>query len=99
MGGGSTGDRRLLACPQPGGSNARLVRHAVAADQVGRGVESRPGPLPDPPLNRGRRHPELDGLVQGEHPGLTGDEVVEGHGGQDRTPEAEPVGVRENWLS
>jgi hypothetical protein len=49
----------------------------MPADEVDRGVESLPRPLPYPPLHRGRRLAAVDGPVQSDHAGLATDEMVE----------------------
>jgi hypothetical protein len=79
VGGGRSGDHGERAAPQPCGADAGLGSAAVAADQVDAGVQPLPAALLDPALRGVGGHPGRDGLGEGDHTGLAGDQPLEGH--------------------
>jgi hypothetical protein len=68
----------------------------VPADQVDARVKAAPPALPDPALHRGRGHPGRNGLGEGDHAALEGDQPLEGHAGHGRPQVVAPVAIPQN---
>jgi hypothetical protein len=71
--------RRFTSGPQPRGANPDLVGPAVAADEVDRGMEPLPRPVPCPALHRVRGHPARHGLRRGDDACLAREETLKRH--------------------
>jgi hypothetical protein len=78
-GGRRAGDHGRLPCPQPGGADPGLVGEPVTANQVHPRVQPLPLAVAHPAAHRAGRHPAIHGLGEGDHPGLTGQQVRQRH--------------------